>query len=313
MKSLTDMLNIKHPIIMAPMFLVTNKEMMISADKAGIAGCIPAHNFRTIKEFENVIDELSEKCEHSFGVNIITNRSNPLASKQIDAVVRSRTDFIITSLGSPEEVIKKAKEKDIKVFCDVIDHNYAMKVEKLGADALIAVNNSAGGHLGKWPASILIPYLIKQTNLPVISAGGVGDYKGLQSMLSLGAIGASIGSPFIATFESGVSKEYKEACVNYGAQDIVVSTKISGTPCTVINTPYVQKVGTEQNFIEAYLNKNKKIKKYAKMVTAYKGMKAIEKAAFSSTYKSVWCAGPSIQMTEKIESVTDVVQRIITP
>jgi nitronate monooxygenase len=121
----------------------------------------------------------------------------------------------------------------------------------------------------------------------------------------------SIGSPYIATSESDVSKEYKQAVVDYGARDIVMTTKISGSPCTVINTPYVKKIGTEQNIVESFLNQNKKIKKYAKMLTYYKGMKAIENAAFSATYKTVWCAGPSIEFTHEIEDVKTITQRII--
>jgi nitronate monooxygenase len=91
-----------------------------------------------------------------------------------------------------------------------------------------------------------------------------------------------------------------------------MTTKISGTPCTVINTPYVKKIGTEQNFLEQILNKNKKIKKYAKMLTYYKGMKTIEQAAFAATYKTVWCAGPSIEFSTKIETVSTVINRFVT-
>ena len=87
-----------------------------------------------------------------------------------------------------------------------------------------------------------------------------------------GAVGVSMGSIYIATPEAPVSEEYKQACVDYGADDIVLTTKISGSPCTVINTPYVQEVGTKQNWFEKLLSKNKKLKKYAKMLTFYNGM-----------------------------------------
>lgn len=121
-----------------------------------------------------------------------------------------------------------------------------------------------------------------------------------------------MGLLFIATKESIVSDAYKEAVVQYGAKDIVMSNKISGTPCTVINTPYVQKIGTEQNVIEKAMSKNKKLKKYAKMLTGYKGMKAVENAAFGATYKTVWVAGPSIEFINKIETVKEIVDRLIS-
>ena len=114
-------------------------------------------------------------------------------------------------------------------------------------------------------------------------------------MLALGADGLSIGTPFIASKECGVGEDYKKACIDYGAEDIVVTTKLSGSRCTVINSPYVKKIGTDQNILESLLNKNKQIKKYAKMLTYYKGMKALEKAAFGATYQSVWCAGTSVE------------------
>jgi nitronate monooxygenase len=119
-----------------------------------------------------------------------------------------------------------------------------------------------------------------------------------------------VGSPFIATVEAPVSAEYKQACIDYSENDIVMTTRLSGTPCTVINTPYVKEIGTELSWIETLLIKNKSLKKFAKMLTSYKGMKALEKAAFSATYKTLWCAGPSIAYTQKVETVKEVVQRL---
>lgn len=307
--ALCDILGIELPIIMAPMFLVSNNEMLISASEAGIAGCIPALNYRTIEELEKGIKEIKAKAKGPIGVNIIVNKSNVLAQKQLYKCLDLGVDFFITSLGSPEEVIRESKKTGAKVFCDVIEETYAKKVEDMGADAIIAVNNGAGGHLGNIPASVLIPTLKQKCQIPVISAGGVGSGSGILSMLALGADGLSIGTPFIATRECKVSDDYKNACINYKAHDIVVTTKLSGSRCTVINTPYVQKIGTEQNVLESVLNKNKQLKKYAKMLTYYKGMKGLEKAAFGATYKSVWCAGTSLEFTTKISSVKEVVEQ----
>lgn len=309
---LTETFNIKYPIILAPMFLVSNNKMLEEAAKAGIMGCIPALNWRTPEEFEKGIKDLKENCPGPFGINLIANKSNIHLKKQLDICEKYPPDFVITSLGSPEEIIKRLRPKGTKVFCDVVDVSYAKKVEGQGADALIAVNSGAGGHCGPIPASILVPLLKKNCKIPVISAGGIGTGAGLLSIMALGCEGVSIGSPFIATEESGVSKEYKEACIKYGAQDIVLSDKVSGTPCTVIKTPYVEQIGTKQNFLESFLNTNKTAKKYAKMLTYYKGMKLIEKAAFSATYKTVWCAGPSIEFIDKIESVQTIVERLIS-
>ena len=312
MHKLTDILGVKHPIIMAPMFLVTNTKMMIAALNCDIAACIPALNYRTDEELRTAIKEIREKSNSTaLGINLIVNKSNIKLNKQLESCLDLEVDFIITSLGSPKEIIQKCKAKGIKVFCDVINLEMALKVQDLGADGIIAVNNSAGGHLGKLSAKEMMDKFQGEINISVISAGGVGTKNGLEEKINLGFSGLSIGSPFIACEEADISLEYKQACVDYGKNDIVISTKISGSPCTLINTPYVQKVGTKQNWLEKILGKNKRIKKWVKMITFFKGMKSVEKAAFSSTYKTVWCAGTSIEHTTKILPVKDIVKGLV--
>ncbi len=295
---------------MAPMFLVSNTKMLIAASKAGITGCVPALNYRTIDELRAAISVLKQKCEGSFGINLIVNKSNFLYKEQLQVCCELKVDYIITSLGSPAATIQQAHKAGVKVFCDVTDLAYAKKVEALGADAIIAVNKEAGGHAGSTPYKALIPLLVKECNIPVISAGGVGNYQQLQEVLSLGAAGVSVGSLFIASEESEVSQDYKEACVNYGSKDIVMTTKLSGTPCTVINTPYVQQIGTEQSWLERILNKNKRLKKWFKAFTFFKGMKKLQKAAFSATYKTVWCAGPTIEHVNAVKPVSEIVKQL---
>jgi len=311
--TLQEMLGITHPIIMAPMFLVSNVAMLKAGMQSGIAACVPALNYRTIEELKAAIIELKQAKVPggSFGINLIVNKSNMKYPAQLEAACELGVDFIITSLGSPRQVIEKAKPKGIKVLCDVTDLNYSKKVEAMGCDALVAVNNQAGGHRGNINPEKLIRQLDENCSIPVISAGGVSNKIDLDKMMSYGAIGASIGSPFIASEESTVSQEYKQACVDYGAEDIVMTQKISGTPCTVINTPYVQKIGTKQTWIEGILNKNKKLKKWVKAIRFAKGMRDTSKAAQGATYKTVWVAGPTIEETKAIESIGDIIKRFI--
>lgn len=308
---LTRMLNIDYPVIMAPMFLVSNSKMLIEAGKAGIAGAVPALNYRTDEEFRNALEEIKNANTPSYGVNLITNKSNIRLEEQLKTCLEYRVPFILTSLGSPQQVIELARPLGIKVFADVVDLDYAKKVDAMGVDALIAVNNEAGGHAGKISPQELITTLSRNCKAPVISAGGVGNGAQLKKMLDYGACGVSVGSPFIASIESPVTHDYKMACVNYGAKDIVMTTKLSGTPCTVINTDYVKKIGTEQNFLEKFLNSNKRIKKWTKMITYYKGMKALERAAFSATYQTMWCAGPSIEYVHAIRPVSEITAELI--
>lgn len=310
---LTELLSINYPIIQAPMFLVSNTDMVIEAMRCGIAGCIPALNYRTLDELKAAIKTLKEAKVKggSFGFNLIVNKSNVKYKSQLELLCQEGCDFIITSLGSPEETIRQAHKKGIKVFCDVVDLKFAKKVEDLGADAIIAVNNQAGGHRGGLSPEDLIPELVANCNIPVISAGGVGRKADIDTMLGYGAAGVSVGSPFIASEEANVTEGYKQACVDYGADDIVMTERISGTPCTVINTPYVQKVGTKQTWLESVLNKNRKLKKWVKMVRFAIGMNATKNAATKVTYKTVWVAGPSIEHTNAILSTKEIIKRLI--
>ena len=296
---------------MAPMFLVSNAKMIIEACNAGITGAVPALNYRTDADFRKALLEIKNATNKAYGVNLICNKSNLKLDEQLKTCIEFRVPFIITSLGSPAQIIKECKPHGMKVFCDVIDAHFAKKIEDMGADAVIAVNNEAGGHAGKVAPVDLIKLLKKTCKIPVISAGGVGNGAQMRKMLEAGACGVSVGSPFIASTESPVTEDYKMACVSHGAHDIVMTTKLSGTPCTVINTDYVKKIGTKQNWLEKFLNSNKKIKKWTKMITYYRGMKTLERAAFGATYQTMWCAGPSIEYVHSIRPVKQIVEELL--
>jgi len=310
-KRLTDILAIEHPIILAPMFLVSDVKMTIAALSSGITAAIPALNYRTTDELKQAIRTIKLASDKPFGINLIVNKSNIKLKEQLQICCEEKIAFIITSLGNPKETILKAKEHQIKVFCDVTDVLYAKKVEKLGADALVAVSKEAGGHAGKLSYTELISRLKSACSLPIISAGGVSSHATYQERLAMGVAGVSVGTIFIASEESPVSNDYKQACIQYTAKDIVMTTKLSGTPCTVINTPYVQKVGTKQTWLQLLLNKNKRLKKWVKLITSFRGMKSLEAAAFGQTYKTVWFAGPSIEDVHEILPISAIVKKII--
>lgn len=305
--ALSEMLGLEFPLIVAPMFLVSNQKMIIAAIESGVTGAIPALNYRTTDDLRKAIREIRNAVKGPFGINLIVNKSNFLYKDQLKVCCEEKVDFIITSLGSPKETIEMAHQNNVLVFCDVVDEKYALKVEELGADAIIAVNKEAGGHAGPTSYKELLPKLKAVCKIPVISAGGVGNGREAHNMLQYGADGLSVGSLFIASEESDVSQDYKQACVDFGEDDIVMTTKLSGTPCTVINTPYVKKVGTRQNWFERLLNKNKRLKKWMKALTFVRGSKRLQEAAFSTTYKTVWCAGPSIEHVHAIRPMKAII------
>jgi len=309
-KTLDQLLGIDYPIIVAPMFLISNAKMIKAALAQGVTAAFPALNYRTDQELREAIRDIRSFSPKPFGVNLIVNKSNPKYRGQLKTLLELKVDFIITSLGNPKEVIEKCKPLGIKVFCDVVDLKYAKKVEELGADAVIAVNNRAGGHAGNLSPKELITLLKENCNIPIISAGGIATGQGLLEVISWGAAGASIGTIFIACDEADISAEYKQAMVDYGEKDIVKTNKLSGSALTVINTPYVQQLGTKANWLEWILNNNKTLKKYAKMLIAFRGMKKVEKAAFGATYKTVWCAGPAIEHVKSIQPLGNIIKKL---
>ncbi len=309
--TLCDLLGIEYPVIAAPMFLVSNTKMTIAALQSGISAAIPALNYRTDAELRHAIETIRAASPKPFGINLIVNRSNPKYKSQLDTLIDLKVPFIITSLGNPSEVIERAKPIGTKVFCDVVDLKYAQKVEQQGADAIIAVNNQAGGHAGSIPPQELIKMLTDNCQIPVISAGGIARGVDLAQHMKWGAAGGSVGTIFIACDEADVSQEYKQAMVDFGAKDIVMTTRLSGSALTVINTPYVQQMGTKAGWLERLLLKNKSLKKYAKMFVAFRGMKAVENAALKPTYKSVWCAGPSIEYVTSIRPMKEIIRDLV--
>lgn len=308
--TLDHMLGIDYPIIVAPMFLISNTKMVVAALQNGVTAAFPALNYRTDADLRAAISEIKAASAKPFGVNLIVNKSNIKYKAQLDTLVELKVAFIITSLGNPKDVIDRCKPLGIKVFCDVVDLEYAKKVESLGADALIAVNNRAGGHAGNTSPEQLVKMLKANCSIPIISAGGIATGQDIRQAMTWGAAGVSVGTIFIACDEADITPEYKKAMVDYGEKDIVRTTKLSGSALTVINTPYVQQLGTKANWLEWLLHRNKRLKKYVKMFLAFRGMKAVEKAAFGATYKTVWCAGPAIEHVKSIRPMAEIVKTL---
>jgi len=303
---LTQVLSIDFPLIMAPMFLVSNEAMLVAGMKSGIAATFPSLNYRNDGELESILDKLNaEKAnlqvKGTYGINLIVQKTNPLYEKHLKVCVEKKVPFYITSLGSPKQVIEQAHSYGAKVFCDVTNIEHAKKCNDLGCDGFIAVGQGAGGHAGPNTLQVLVPSLHKHfPDKIVISAGGIANGAGIVSMLALGAAGVSVGTRFIASTEATVSNEYKNAIVSSKMNDIVLTEKISGTPCTIINTPFAKKIGYKQNWFERMLSNNSRTKKYFKMWVQISGMKKLEAAVKPGNYNTLWCAGQSVELIDDI-------------
>jgi nitronate monooxygenase len=287
--------------------------MIKAAIESKIIGTFPTLNFRDSAKLDSVLKELNTFVANNpnsgtYGVNLITQKSNPYFAKHLQICVDNKVPFYITSLGSPKEVIEKAHEYGAKVYCDVTNLEHAQKVADMGADGIIAVGQGAGGHAGPNPLQLLVPALRQKfPDITIIAAGGISTGEGILSAQILGASGVSVGTRFIASTEAPVSFDYKNAIVTAKMDDIVMTTRISGTPSTVINTEYAKKIGYEQSWLEKKLSKNGRTKKYFKMLVQVRGMKKLEKSVKPGNYKNLWIAGKSVEFINDILPVKEIV------
>lgn len=307
----TRQFNIRYPIIGAPMFLVSNVEIVTQVSNHGGLGAFPALNYRPIEKLGLALKEMRRKTSNPIGINIIVNKSNTRQNEDLKHALDAGVELFITSLGNPKQVIREAHEIGSKVYCDVTNLEHALKVQELGADGVIAVSTGAGGHAGPISPMTLIPWLKTELDIPVIAAGGVVDGPTLAAALCLGAAGVSVGTRFIASREAEVDPAYKKAIVEASPEDIVLTTRVSGTPASVINTEYVQKMGTDLPLALQILKKNPLTKKYVVPLIHLLGMKALEQAAHKPTWKTVWSAGQGSGLIHEILSCEDIMKKMV--
>ena len=312
--SFTEALHLRLPIVMAPMFLVSNPAMLKAGIEAGILACFPSLNFREKGELDSVLEDLNsflasrKGLPGTYGVNIIVQRANPFTEAHLEICLRHKVPVFIASLGNTEVVIRDAHQYGGKVYCDVTNLKHAAKCAEAGCDGFIAVGQGAGGHAGPVPLSLLIEALKKNfPNIPVLGAGGIANGRTLFSAIAAGASAGYCGTRFIASTEAGVSQEYKNAILNSGMNDIVMTERISGTPCAIINTDFAKKLGTKQNWFERWMSNNPRTKKYFKMLIQKRGFNWLESAVKPGNYNNLWCAGQTVELIDQIKPVKEII------
>lgn len=308
----TDLLKCRLPIIGAPMFLVSNEAMVLEVTRMGGVGTFPTLNYRPSQEYRRVLESIKQKAAGPIGVNIIVNKSNTRQAEDLRHALECGVDLIITSLGNPKDVIKQAHMQGTKVFCDVTNLEHAQKVQDLGADGVIAVSSGAGGHAGPISPLVLIPWLKQEIQIPIIAAGGIANGATMAAALALGAAGVSIGTRFIASHEAQVDPAYKQAIVHATPEDIVLSTRVSGTPASVIATDYVKKLGTDLPWLLRVLKDNPKTKSWAVPLIHWMGSKSLETAATTPTWKTVWSAGQCVGLIDRVESCEQIMTNLVS-
>jgi nitronate monooxygenase len=227
------------PVIGAPLFIVSNPNLVIAQCTSGIVGSFPALNARPQSQLDEWLHEITEALaahdrEHPdtpaapFAVNQIVHRSNDRFEADMQVCAKWKVPIVITSLGAREELNQGVHGWGGITLHDVIDDRFARKAIDKGADGLIAVAAGAGGHAGRWSPFALVQEIRRWFDGPLVLSGAIASGSAILGAQAIGADLAYIGTPFIATPEANSPDEYKQAIVEASAADIVYTDLFTG-------------------------------------------------------------------------------------
>ena len=230
---------LKLPIIAAPLFIISNPDLVIAQCKAGIVGSFPALNARPAEELDRWLEKITtELAEYDaanpespsapFAVNQIVHGSNDRLQHDMEMCVKWKVPIVITSLGAKEFVNESVHSYGGIVLHDIINDHFARKAIEKGADGLIAVAAGAGGHAGALSPFALVQELREWFDGPLLLSGSIANGSAVLAAQAMGADLAYIGSAFIATEEANAEQPYKQSLVDSSADDIVLSNLFTG-------------------------------------------------------------------------------------
>jgi len=226
---LSRRLGLRYPIVAAPMFIISNKEMLLACAEAGILGSMPSLNARTPEQLRADLEWLRSKTDRPFAINMTIGLTDPERLQHDVALCEElEVPVWITSYGNPTRLVERARECGSVVFHDVVNLRHAKKAEAAGVDAIIGVSAGAGGHAGRITPYALIPYLRENLSVPVIAAGAISTGRQVVASLALGAELVYMGTRFITSAECGAQAAYKQMVVDATPEDIVYTDKVSG-------------------------------------------------------------------------------------
>lgn len=305
---------IQVPIIGGPMYPCSNPELVAAVSQAGGIGIVQPVSLTYVHgyEFKEGLHYIKSLTSNPIGMNVLIEKSSSKYQKRmqewIDIALDEGIRFFITSLGKPDWVVKQVHARGAKVYHDVTELKWAKIAIEANVDGLICVNSSAGGHAGELDALELFTQL-KGLGLPLVCAGGVGDKKAYNEMLSLGYTGVQMGTRFIASSECKVPLAYKKAILEANKEDIVLSENLTGVKVSVINTPYIQKLGLKPNAFFAWMLENKFLKSFVRLfyvLRSLKNLKSLIKGKKSQ--EGFFQAGKSVESITKVQKVEEIIK-----
>ena len=292
-----SLLGIKYPIIQGAMAWIADGNLAGHVSKEGGLGII-AGGGMPIDILRNEIKKAKAITENPFGVNLMLMMPN--IEEQIDVCIEEGVKVVTTGAGNPGVYMEKLKAAGIKVIPVVASVALAKRMEKIGADAVVAEGMEAGGHIGEITTMALVPQIAEAVSIPVIAAGGIGGGKQFLAAFALGAEGVQVGTKFLVADECNVHDNYKEAIIKAKDRSTVETGNYTGHPVRVINN----KLAKEMLEMEKH---GASVEELEKLGTGKLRLAAVEGDVKEGSVMS----GQVASMVTKRESVKDIIEGLM--
>ena len=251
---LTRLAGVRHPVVQTGMGWVAGPRLVAATAEAGGLGVLASATM-TYDQLVAAITETRSRTSAPFGVNLRADAVD--AGERIELLIRERVRVASFALAPKPDMIRRLKDAGVLVIPSVGAPRHAEKVAAWGADAVIVQGGEAGGHTGSVATTLLLPAVLDAVDIPVIAAGGFFDGRGLAAALAYGAGGVAMGTRFLLTKESTVPDAIKQAYLDRGLTDTVVTTRVDGRPHRVLRTEIVEaleRAGPARGLLRAVRN-----------------------------------------------------------
>lgn len=241
----TQLLQIRYPIVQGGLAYLAYADLAAAVSQAGGLGQITAMSLPSPEALREEIRRVRSLTDKPFGVNYAIGQHDRPYEHMLEVAIEEQVPVVSITGGNPEPLIRRLEPYNIKKLVLVASVRQAQKAEAVGADAVMAVGQEGGGHLGRDDVGtmVLIPRVVDAVKIPVLASGGIGDGRGFLAALALGAEGVEMGTRFIATQECiHAHPAYKEALLRGTESDTLVIKRSLGTPGRVVRTPGAEKI-----------------------------------------------------------------------
>lgn len=234
---LCDLLGIEYPILQGGMAWTSTGELAAAVSAAGGLGIIGSGN-APADWVRQEIRKVRARTDRPFGVNVML--MSPHVEEVMQVILEERVPVVTTGAGNPGKYIPALKERGTKVIPVIPSVALAQRMERAGADAVIAEGTESGGHVGELTTLALVPQVVDAVSIPVIAAGGIGDGRGLVAALALGAVGVQMGTRFMVAEECAIHPRVKEAIIKAKDRDTVVTGRSTGHPVRCLKNKFAR-------------------------------------------------------------------------